>query len=106
MKNQQSTVERSFDLVKPNGEKIRFTVTYGPVYRRDQLFFCPVRFAGWANPPPDIQGDDSLDALLQAVRLVHSILRHFREHGGRVLYASIDADYLLESIVTDEPSLA
>jgi hypothetical protein len=106
MTKQLSTVERSFDLVKPSGEKTRFTVSYGPVYQRDQLFFCPVRFAGWANPPPDIQGDDSLDALLQAVRLVHAILRDFREHGGRVLYAGIDADYLLESIVTDEPTFA
>lgn len=106
MTNQQSTVERSFDLVKPSGEKIRFTVSYGPVYQRDRLFFCPVRFAGWANPPPDIQGDDSLDALLQAVRLVHAILRDFIDHGGRVLYAGIDADYLLESIVTDEPTFA
>jgi hypothetical protein len=106
MTNQQSIVERSFDLVKPSGEKTRFTVSYGPVYLREQLFFCPVRFAGWANPPPDIQGDDSLDALLQAVRLVHAILRGFRKHGGQVLYVGIDADYLLERIVNDEPSFA
>lgn len=44
MTNQQSTVERTFDLVKPSGEKIQFAMSYGPVYQRDQLFFLPCSF--------------------------------------------------------------
>jgi hypothetical protein len=104
MTNSSPFVERSFDLLKSGGERVRFTVSYGPVYQRDEDFFCPVEFAGWTNPPPDIQGGDSLEALLHAVGLVHSILRDFIKHGGRVFYAGTDCDYLFEKIIVDEPS--
>jgi len=104
MTNPAPFVERSFDLLKPSGERVRFTVSYGPVYQRSEYFYCPVRFVGWANPPPDIQGADSLEALLQAVGLVHAILRDFIKHGGRVLYAGTECDYLFERIIVDEPS--
>jgi hypothetical protein len=104
MTNPSPMVERSFDLLKPSGERVRFTVGYGPVYQRSRDFFCPVRFTGWANPPPDIQGGDSLEALLHAVGLVHTILQDFVKHGGRVLYVDTDADYLLERFIVDEPT--
>lgn len=103
MINSSPIVERGFDLLKPSGERVRFTVSYGPVYQRNEYSYCPVQFAGWANPPPDIQGGDSLEALLQAVGLVHAILRDFVKHGGRVFYAGTECDYLLERIVIDEP---
>jgi hypothetical protein len=104
MANPSPLVERSFDLLQPDGERVKFTVSYGPVYQRGEDFYCPVRFAGWANPPPDIQGVDSLAALLNAVGLVHAILQDFGKRGGRVLYAGTDCDYLFEKIVVDEPS--
>ena len=104
MTNPSPFVERSFDLLKPGGERVRFTVSYGPVYQRGEDFFCPIQFAGWANPPPDIQGGDSLEALLHAVGLVHAILQDFIKHGGRVFYAGTDYDYLFERITRDEPS--
>ena len=104
MTNPSPFVERSFDLLKSGGERVRFTVSYGPVYQRGEYYFCPVQFAGWANPPPDIQGGDSLEALLHAVGLVHAILRDFIKHGGHVFYAGTDCDYLFERIIVDEPS--
>jgi hypothetical protein len=104
MTNPSPVVKRSFDLLKPNGERMRFTVSYGPAYQRGDDFFCPVQFVGWANPPPDIQGRDSVEALLSAVDIVHAILRDFVKSGGRVLYAGKDYDYLLERIIVDEPS--
>lgn len=106
MKDLQPVLQRSFDLQKPSGETVRFTVSYGPVYRSGDQFFCPVQFAGWANSPPDISGSDSLDAVLQAVALVHGILRELVRHGGRVFYPDSDVDYLLERITNDEPSAA
>jgi hypothetical protein len=88
--------ERSYDLLKPDGTRVRFTVSFGPIYQTGHAYRCPVRFIGWGNSPPDIWGQDSLQAFLLAVNLVHSILHSFIERGGRVLHLDSDEDQPLE----------
>jgi hypothetical protein len=96
MANPSPIAERTYDLLKPDGERVRFKVSFGPIYQAGQDYRCPAQFVGWGNSPPDTQGHDSLQAFLLAVNLVHSILREFTARGGRVLYSNTDVDYQLE----------
>jgi len=96
MPNPSPSAERTYDLLKPDGQRVRFRVSFGPIYQSGHDFRCPVRFSGWGDSPPDIWGHDSLQAFLLAVNLVHSILHEFMERGGRVLHLDSDVDYPLE----------
>jgi hypothetical protein len=90
--------ERSFDLLMPTGERVRFTATFGPIYKEQDSYRCPIRFEGWGDPAPDIFGYDSLQAFLLAVTLLNSMLRRFTERGGRTLFPDTNDDFPLESI--------
>jgi hypothetical protein len=94
-----SIAERTLDLLKPSGERVTFRVEFGPIHGDGQNFRCPVRFHGWGDSPPDIRGYDSLQALVLAVTLVHSILDDFVRRGGRVLWPGTDDDYDLDQFV-------
>ena len=85
--------ERSLDLIEPGGNRVSFTVSFGPPYTSGQSYRCPVKFTGWGTSPPDIGGSDSLQALLLAVALVYSILSDFVSHGGCVVYPGTDSEY-------------
>ena len=91
--------ERKLDLLKPSGERLTFRCKFGPIRGDGQDFHCPVRFHGWGDSPPDIWGYDSLQALVLAVSLVHSILDDFVRRGGRVLWPGTDNDYDLNEFV-------
>jgi len=95
MANSSPIAERTYDLLKPD-ERVRLKAGFGPIYQSGQDYRCPVRFSGWGNSPPDTQGHDSLQALLLAVNLVHSILHEFTKCGGRVLYRDTNVDYELD----------
>jgi hypothetical protein len=92
--------ERSFDLQTPGGDRVRLKVTFGPIYKADDAYRCPVRFIGWGDSPPDIWGDDSLQSFLLAVGLVHGILQGFISRGGRVFYADTNVDFKFETLIT------
>ena len=96
--NMWPNMERSVDLVKPDGQRVRFTVQFGPVYQQGADFYCPVRFDGWGDSPPDIEGRDALQAFLDAVQLVKSILHRFVVKGGKVLWPDSDIDYDLTQL--------
>jgi hypothetical protein len=90
--------ERTFDLLMPTNERVRFTATFGPIYKFEESYRCPIHFDGWGDPAPDIFGYDSLQAFLLAVTLLNSMLRSLVERGGRVLYPDTDDDCPLEII--------
>jgi hypothetical protein len=103
MKNTSNSIpfaERTLDLVKPSGERITFTARFGPIYKMDRDFRCKVEFLGWGDSPPDIRGADSLQALIAAITLAHSILHEFVIRGGRVLYPGTEIDFDLEEFLT------
>src|SRR5450631_3811551 len=90
--------ERTFDLLMPSNERVRFTATFGPIYKFEESYRCPIRFEGWGDPAPDIFGYDSLQAFLLAVTLLNLMLRRLIERGGRVLYPDTNDDVPLEII--------
>ena len=73
--------ERAFDLLMPTKERVLFVATFGPIYKFEESYRCPIRFEGWGDPAPDIFGFDSLQAFLLAVTLLNSMLRRFIERG-------------------------
>ena len=91
--------ERSVDLVKPSGEQVRFRVKFGPVSNSGRDFRCRVRFHGWGDSPPDIWGYDSLQSVILAIQLVHTILADFIRRGGRVLWPDTSNDYSLDDFL-------
>jgi len=95
-----SIAERSVDLLKPTGERIPFRVEFGLIQSGGDGFLCRVRFFGWTESPPDIWGNDSLGAFLNAVGLVHGILHQFVQLGGRVVWPGTSIDYSLEGFVS------
>ena len=95
-----SFAERSLDLLKHSGERVAFRVEFCPVVPERRGFRCRVRFHGWVQSPPDIRGRDSLEAVLQAVGLVHGILHDFIRGGGRVLWPGTTNDYDLAHFVS------
>ena len=46
---------------------------------------CPVRLDGLVSPMPDIGGDDSLQALLLALRVAHQQLAQAEAAGAKLL---------------------
>jgi hypothetical protein len=95
---QQSSIiaERSVDMITAAGDRIPFRVEFGPIINDGQDCRCRVRFHGWGHSPPDIRGYDSLQALMLAVGLVHSILDDFVSHGGRIVWPGTKRDYDLD----------
>jgi len=91
--------ERSIDLLKPTGERLRFRVSFGPISSSRGEFRCRVRFHGWGDSPPDVWGSDSLQSLILAIQLVHAILAEFVRRGGRVLWPGTAADYSLSDFL-------
>ena|SRR6185295_2236665 len=101
MPNNTSVIERTLDFVEPSGGRTTVTISFGPTYPVDDDYRCPVTFTGWQEkPPPDIWGFDSLQALLLAISLVHSMLVSFVEQGGRVLYAGTEDPFDLDGFLT------
>jgi len=98
MKDLTPIAERSFDLLMPTKERVRFNVAFGPIYKFEESYRCPIRFEGWGDPAPDIFGYDSLQAFLLAVTLLNEMLRCLIENGGRVVYPDTEDDFPLETI--------
>lgn len=92
--------ERSVDLRKTSGERVAFRVEFGPILPDERDFCCQVRFRGWGESPPAIRGRDSLEALLLAVGLVHSMLDDFVRRRGRLFWPGTDNDYDLAQFVS------
>lgn len=73
--------------VKPNGDKIDITVKIGkpyPVAIDD--WACPVALPQLYNRLPDMHGVDSFQALCLASNLAITLLRSFKEKGGKLIY--------------------
>jgi hypothetical protein len=92
--------ERTLDLLKPSGERVTFRVEFGPIRGDGQDFHCRVRFHGWEDSTRDIWGYDTLQTLVLAMSLVHSLLNDFVQRGGRVLWPGTETDYDLDEFVS------
>jgi len=91
--------ERHLEIIKPSGDRISFHIKLGPTYESSGTYRCKVTFDGWIESPPDIQGYDSLQAFMLAVRLVDSILREYVRLGVRVVWPGSDTDYDLDEFI-------
>jgi hypothetical protein len=76
-----------FDVLWPDGRRLRATVAVGLPYHDGQMraWRCPVRLDGLVSHLPDIAGEDSLQALLLALRVAHQQLAQAEARGARFL---------------------
>ena len=75
------------DVLWPDGRRVRATIAVGLPYHDGQMraWRCPVRLDGLVSRVPDIGGEDSLQALLLALRLAHQQLAQAEATGARLL---------------------
>lgn len=83
--------ELSVSFVHPDGRKVAGRIWIGrPEVVDDLESRCPVGLDGLHERLGPISGNDTLQALLLAVRFVASLLRDFQELGGKVLLVEND----------------
>jgi hypothetical protein len=89
-------VTRSLELLSVTGERIPFSIIFGPLSQDGQDFKCKVAFDGWDQPSREIWGYDSLQAFLLAVQFSISILKLNVDRGQRIVWPNSDDDYCLD----------
>jgi hypothetical protein len=82
------------DVLWPDGRRVRTTVAVGLPYHDGHLraWRCPVRLDGLVSHMPDIGGEDSLQALLLALRVAHQQLAQAEATGARLLLVGEEPD--------------
>jgi hypothetical protein len=80
------------DVLWPDGRRTTVTLRIGQPYQDIELrgWRCPVSLQGLSRQPPDLGGEDSLQALLLALRFAHYELGGAILRGGRLLYPGAD----------------
>lgn len=83
----QDIASAELDMLRRDGRRVRVTVALGRPYQDAHLgaWRCPVRLDGMFSRLADIAGEDSLQALLLALRLVHQQLAHAEAQGAKLL---------------------
>ncbi|BFM12543.1 hypothetical protein R50072_26960 [Simiduia litorea] len=86
MDSMKYIAERSFEAIKPSGEKTQIIVAIGVPYKDEEYdsWACPVKVEGIHKNLAAMHGIDSWQALREAQKLVLSILVHFVEGGGKL----------------------
>jgi hypothetical protein len=81
--------EQEVTFVHPGGERIDGVIGIGMPFPGPPNATCTYALDGMyphEEPSRHIAGEDTLQALLLAIRFVAGQLQHFRTHGGRVVY--------------------
>lgn len=80
------------DVLWPDGRRVTVTLRIGQPYQDPELrdWRCPVDLQGLSRRPPDMAGEDSLQALLLALRFAHYELGGAIARGARLLYPGAD----------------
>jgi uncharacterized protein DUF6968 len=77
-----------FDALLPSGERRRITLKIGRPYRASTgEWRCPMALDGLQERLPDAAGEDSLQSLCLALRLLMSQLEGFVGRGGQLFFA-------------------
>ena len=90
----QDIARTELDVLWPDGRRVRVTIAVGQPYRDDLLraWRCPVRLDGMFARLADIAGEDSLQALLLALRLAHQQLAYAEAKGAKLLFPGEEPD--------------
>ena len=90
--------------IRPDGERRPVQAQIGaPYYDSRGSWACPVLLTSIDGKVKEIHGEDSMQALLLAVRFIHSMLRSLLEKGSRlvdplgVTESPSDPDFPLEA---------
>lgn len=86
------------DLTYPDGRRVSGCIWIGMPYTVDELQAnCSCGIDGLDEQLRPISGNDTLQALLPATRLLAMRLTDFVEKGGRVVYSGTDDEVDLEA---------
>jgi hypothetical protein len=90
--------ELTVSFVHPDGRRVPGRIWIGQPSQLDEVEAqCPVRLDGLHEKLVPVAGNDTLQAMLLAVRLLASLLGDFQERGGRVLTRDTGEPLDLES---------
>ncbi|MFN0196874.1 MAG: DUF4926 domain-containing protein [Planctomycetaceae bacterium] len=89
--------------VATGGTRIPISVEIGCPYFNDRgVWTCCVHVDGLDSKPRDTYGEDSLQALLLALRLVHAHLEGVMVRGGRLVHADDGSEFPLDAYFTEK----
>ena len=78
-----------FDAILPSGERRGVTLRIGRPYRASTgEWRCPMALDGLQDRLPDAAGEDGIQSICLALRLLMSQLEGFVGRGGRLFYAN------------------
>jgi hypothetical protein len=80
----QPIAELKLSGVQADGRIVSITASVGQPYQTEGHWRCPVRLVGIDDHLADIAGEDSLQALCLALRLLGQHLADFLAKGGRL----------------------
>ena len=75
------------NAIARDGERFVVSLKIGMPYRRDEdIWSCPISLAPLYARLADQSGADAFQALCLASRLAVTLLEHFRDEGGQLIY--------------------
>ena len=95
-----------FDAILPSGERRRVTMRIGQPYRASTgEWRCPLALHGLQDGLPDAAGEDAVQSLCLALRLLIGQLEGFVRRGGQLFYAEKTDHVPLEAYLQSGISL-
>ena len=95
-----------FDALLPSGERRRVTLSLGRPYQTATgEWRCPMALDGLQDRLPDAAGEDAIQSLCLALRLLMSQLEAFVSRGGRIVHADGTDDVPLATYLQSGISL-
>ena len=86
----RTVAERQLELITPDGRRLLIARLGEPVQdlptAAGEDWRCPIQIIGWDHTPVPAVGVDSLDALLNGIKMLHIYLSHIERQTGGVLH--------------------
>jgi hypothetical protein len=91
-------VTTELTCVRRTGERLNCLVEIAKPYQAETgEWACPLSLGELYPRLPDVNGEDSLQALCLALSLARLLLTYFVEDGGRILIAGTDSEFPVDA---------
>ena len=79
--------------VRANGDRTTLVAGVGVPFKADRCWHCPVVLHGLHEILPAMVGEDSLQSLCLALKLIQARLKNLLDDGDRLIFPGSDDDF-------------